>query len=65
MSVYRTIAPLVLQIVTDENSLSEIAQYDLSVFFAFKGTGFSISIAITQAGVVSCGGMKSLSVHHP
>ena len=37
----------------------------LSVFIAFKGTNFIFSFAITAAGVVPCGGPKSLTVHYP
>ena len=36
----------------------------LSVFVAFKGTNFSILFAIIAASVLSCGALKSLSVHH-
>ena len=35
----------------------------LSVFIAFRGTNFYILFA--AAGVVPCGGLKGLHVHHP
>ena len=55
---------------TDYGSVPEIAQYGpnylpLNVFTASKGSNFYILFAITAAGVVPCGGPKSLSVHHP
>ena len=56
--------------VTDESSVPEIAQYGpyyipFNVFTTSKGPSFDILFAITAAGVVSCGGPRSLSVHHP
>ena len=55
---------------TDEGSLPEIAQYSphylsLNVFTASKGSNLNILFAITAAGVVSCGGPKSLPVYNP
>ena len=37
----------------------------LNVFTASKGSNNYILFAITAAGVVPCGGPKSLPVHHP
>ena len=36
-----------------------------TIFTAFKGSNLYILFAITTAGVVPCGGPKSLPVHHP
>ena len=42
-----------------------MAHLSLNVFTASKGSNNYILFAITAAGVVPCGGPKSLSVHHP
>ena len=58
------------QRATNEGSLPEIAQYSpyylpLNVFTASKGSNLHSLFVITAAGVVPCGGPKSLAVHHP
>ena len=45
--------------------LYNVAHFPLNVFTASKGSNTYIKFAITAAGVVPCGGPKSLPVHHP
>ena len=47
--------------ISDEGSLSEIAQYYLllNVFTASKGSNLYILFAITAGGVVLCGGPEN------